>query len=176
MDTNWPTFSIEFLWMKIWLFQFWFHWSSFSKVQLMTSQHLLRYRVGAARQQAVICIDNLNQSNINLSSGLSELMIYDMFCFFIYKPVWTMLYIVFKQFTLFIIGQLPSAFVNHHHPQGLGGLVITNIPFCKLPSARPFLLYRLAAKSYDLSFKWQCSIKAYMLFRCIQTLAPGMGA
>ena len=28
-------------------------------------QHLLRYRVGAARQQAVILTDNLKQSNIN---------------------------------------------------------------------------------------------------------------
>ena len=52
----------------------------------MTSQHLLRYRIGAASRQAVILTDNLNQNNINPLSGLSELTMYDMFCFFIYKP------------------------------------------------------------------------------------------
>ena len=42
-------------------------------------------------RQAVILTDNLNQSNINPLSGLSELTMYDKFCFFIYKLVWTML-------------------------------------------------------------------------------------
>ena len=47
----------------------------------MTSQHLLRCRVGGAMRQAVILRDNLNQSNINPLSGLSELTMYDEFCF-----------------------------------------------------------------------------------------------
>ena len=48
------------------------------------------YRVGVARRQSVILTDNLNQSNINPSSGLRVLTMYGMFCFFVYKHVWTM--------------------------------------------------------------------------------------
>ena len=57
----------------------------------MTSQYLLRYRVGVTRRQAVILTDNLNRSNVNPLSGLSELTVYDKFCFFIYKLMWKML-------------------------------------------------------------------------------------
>ena len=53
----------------------------------MTSQHLLGYRVGTARRQAVILTDNLNKSKINPLFGLSELTMHGMFCLFIYKPV-----------------------------------------------------------------------------------------
>ena len=61
----------------------------------MQSQHLLRYRVDAARQQAVILTDNIKQSNINPLSGLSELTMYDMFCFVVYKS-WEQSYKLFS--------------------------------------------------------------------------------
>ena len=50
-----------------------------------------------------------------------------------------MLYIVFKPFTLFNTKKITISFLSITIILRLGGLVNTNIPFCKLPSARRFL-------------------------------------